>query len=430
MIKRGITILSICITPLLAQQKNSVSLWDCYNAARENLPAFQDQQKFIETEQLKKELNKNLWLPQLSANAQATYQSDAISITSLVPVQGPEGLSFTTRSFGSDKDQYKATFDVNQMIYDGGVTKIQNKIAEASLKADLSQTVADIEKVKEQVNQFYFLILIMQENKRVLQTTLANLEERERSISSGLKNGVLTINDLRTIQSEILRTRQQISDIDHNIGAGYQILQIITNLKVSTNTQLVKPDTMITSTDSIQRAELLVLESQRAVLEGTRQLIGTQKLPKIYAFGQLGYGKPGLQMLSNEFNEFYMIGASLKWTLWDWGKTNKDQRMIAIQKEIVTSKEDQFRRSIKIAAENKKTQIVQLENTLKNDSLLVEIQSEIVKTNNVRFDQGIITSSEYVLSVNAETLARIQKETHQIQLLQSRIEYLSLLGAL
>lgn len=60
-----------------------------------------------------------IWQPQVYLNAQATYQSEVTSIGLNIP-----GIEINELS----KDQYKATLDVNQVLYDGGISKQQRSI--------------------------------------------------------------------------------------------------------------------------------------------------------------------------------------------------------------------------------------------------------------------------------------------------------------
>ena len=90
------------------------------------------------------------------------------------------------------KDQYKATLDINQVIYDGGAIRHQRKVEESSSAADIQQVEVDLYKTKEQVNNAYFLLLSLQENRKLLNVTLDDIKDRENMVSSSVQNEVLT----------------------------------------------------------------------------------------------------------------------------------------------------------------------------------------------------------------------------------------------
>ncbi len=409
----------------LQAQNQKVTLADCYIGARERHPSYSDQLRIQQINKLKVENAGIQWLPQLFLNGQANYQSDAIDLS--IPISLPNQAP-TFKRIQTDKDQYKATVDVSQLLFDGGTVKVQKQIAELSTQTDVLQTEVDIHKGKEQVNQVYFYMLILKQNEHLLQTTVNNLLEKRKSIESGVANGLLNENDLRLIDVELMKIKQQIKELQIAYTANVNVLAEITGLKLDTSVQLVLPDSINDVNDSLSRSELLLFESQRKTTDLSKQLLQTQRVPKLYTFGQLGYGKPGLNMLGNEFNTFYIVGVSLKWNIWDWNKTNRDKQVLGLQKEQISSKETQFVRNIKIAEENYRSKIEQLESAVVSDGQIIELHKEIVSKNSLRLDQGLITTTEYLNSVSAETIAKIQGEVHKIQLLQARCDLKILKG--
>jgi outer membrane protein TolC len=153
-------------------------------------------------------------------------------------------------------------------------------------------------------------------------------------------------------------------------------------------------------------------------------------MPKLYAFGQLGYGRPGLNMLNNEFDDFYIVGATLKWNFWDWNKTKREKQVYAIQKSMVTTKRENFTKNLSIDLQNRKAAIQKLEEALKRDADIVTLRSGITQIAQSQLNNGVITTSDYLNELNAETQARINLETHKIQLEQAKVSYLLGMGGL
>lgn len=409
----------------LQAQVQKVTLTDCYTGARESHPSYSDQLRIRQINQLKQSNAGIQWLPQLYLNGQANYQSDAIDLS--IPISMPNQPP-TFKRIQTDKDQYKATIDVSQLLFDGGTVKVQKQITELTAQTDVLQTEVDLHKGKEQVNQVYFYLLILKQNEQLLQTTANNLLEKRKSIESGVANGLLNENDLRLIDVELMKIKQQIKELQIAYIANVNVLAEITGLKLESNVQLVFPDSVFETKDSLARTELLLFDSQRKTTDLSKQLLQTQRVPKLYTFGQLGYGKPGLNMLGNEFNTFYIVGVSLKWNIWDWNKTNRDKQVVGLQKEQISSKETQFVRNIKIAEENNRSKIEQLESAVESDGQIIKLHKDIVSMNSLRLDQGLITTTEYLNSVSAETIANIQGEVHKIQLLQAKYDLKILKG--
>jgi outer membrane protein TolC len=107
--KPFLTILIILITfSSIAQQ--SITLEECYRLVAENYPVAKQLELFEAQNKLDSEVISTSKLPQLSLDAQATYQSDVIEVP--IPSANIEPLN---------NDQYRATVSVNQLIYNGGL---------------------------------------------------------------------------------------------------------------------------------------------------------------------------------------------------------------------------------------------------------------------------------------------------------------------
>src|SRR5690606_5860756 len=111
---------------MLSQQ--IITLQECYALAEINYPLAKQSQLMESQNHLDKDVISKGKLPQLSLDAQATYQSDVIEVP--IPNAGIEP---------PNKDQYRATLSVNQLIYNGGATDASLNLKSSQLKAKQKQ---------------------------------------------------------------------------------------------------------------------------------------------------------------------------------------------------------------------------------------------------------------------------------------------------
>lgn len=404
-----------------AQSFKALSLNECLKKAREYHPYYADKAKIDNSRDLKiKNVNTALY-PQIVLNAQATYQSDATNIE--VPIPG-------VNISGTPLDQYKVTMDLNQVLYDGGVSSAQKKLTNASVDVDLQQNETDIYKVNEQIISVYFNTLLLQVSKEIYKNTLDDLGSKEQKISSGVRNGILIQSDLDNLKVEILKTKQLLNEIELSNNNGKLILSDLTGDSSVVNADLVIPDLVIPVTDSLQRPELKLMDLQKTVLDGSKGISSSQRLPKLYAFSQLGYGRPGLNMLEDDFQPYYIVGLKFQWNILDWNKTSREKTNYSIQQELIDSRKENFIRNSNISINNEITRIKQIENALSTDEEILALRKSIVLQSDKRLDQGIITMNDYLSDYNAVIKAGLQLETHKIQLIQSKANYLLTIGIL
>ena len=72
--------------------------------------------------------------------------------------------------------------------------------------------------------------------------------------------------------------------------------------------------------------------------------------------------------------------------------------------------------------------IIKYEEAVGRDKEILQLREEITGASVSKLENGVITSTEYITELNAETQARIQLDLHRIQLEQARISFLTSKG--
>ena len=109
---------------MLPMVATAQTLEECQQAAERNYPLIRQYRLIEQTTELTVENIQKGWLPQISASAQATYQSDVASF--------PDQIQGLYQQMGIDmkglkKDQYRVGIDVSQTIFDGGAIRQSNR---------------------------------------------------------------------------------------------------------------------------------------------------------------------------------------------------------------------------------------------------------------------------------------------------------------
>ena len=144
-----------------------------------------------------------------------------------------------------------------------------------------------------------------------------NFRQNYERINAFKQNGIANQTDLDALKVEQLNADQRESELKSTRKSYGLVLSAMTGIKIDENTALAKPEINLTVlTDTIvRRPELTLFEAQNKMYEGQKALLNAGNLPRIGAFIQGGYGKPGLNMLTNAFSEFYIGGIRLSWNL-------------------------------------------------------------------------------------------------------------------
>jgi len=404
----------------IAQQKDSLDIFKCFEAVEANHPRAGEKPIIDEQTRLKINNLRSQWYPALEMNAQASYQSDVVEID----VNLPFDADFPSPS----KDQYRVTMDVNQRIYDGGVVKYSENMERMGKKVEKQSVKADLYQIKDQVMEVYFGIMLFQKQKEVLQATMKELKTKIKSVNSAVDNGTLLPSDLKNLQAERLNMEQKLDDLNSRIQTSYGVLNKLTGMETDTSTELVLPEITLKKEGSYHRPENELFKMQKNQLDTQEKLIQAQKMPKVFAFGQLGYGKPGLNMLNDEFDPFYIVGAKLSWNIWDWNRTKRKRQLARLQKEKIDVKESAFNQKVDIQLEKIEADISKLEKTLQRDKEIIGLRQEVIRSSRSKLENGVITSADYITDLNRLTKAKITHERHNIELLKAKLNHLFTIG--
>jgi outer membrane protein TolC len=363
---------------------------------------------------------KTNFLPQTNLNGQATWQSDVTKVPISIP-----NLSIPVPS----KDMYKLTLDVNQLIFDAGTTKRQAELEKINLELNRQGVDVELYNLKNRVSQIYFSILLLKENEELLKSTQTDLKSRQEKIASQVSHGTSLASNLSLLQVEVLKIDQAVAELHFNQDALIQSLAELTGLKMTTSTVLQLPEPNVDGGSAdLKRPEIKLFELQKDRLTGMDKLTETKTKPKLSGFGTLGYGRPGLNMLSNDFKGYAMIGAKVSWNVWNWNQTNNERQVFGVQKSIIETQKDSFNQNLKIALQNNRSEINKYQSLIETDNQIIQLRNEITLASASQLDNGVITSSEYLTQVNEELQARLNLKTHKVKLTQAKIDYLMTLG--
>lgn len=427
--KRNVQILIILLIPAvnMIQAQKIMTLKQCYDNAMISNPISGEKEAYSSIWQLKdKNLSKG-WLPALDAGGSIIYNSSVVDLTYMFESLPIPGIADATPLM--PRDQYKLTVDLNQVIYDGGTIRSMKNLEKADLSINQKQTETDLYKLRGLINNYYFRILLLERQKELLNNYLELIDKRIISLNSALSNGVITKSDIDVMTSEKIKLAQQLSENEIMKNALMKILSEITGSEIDASTELVLPVISVEMTRELSRPDLELFDLRKEQLEAGIKLIESKRMPKAFGFATLGYGNPpGSDFFRNEFDSYFIVGASVKWNITDWNKTKNDKHLISLQQGIIENRKSDLTENLQRQLEAKNAEIANLNSMLDSDTALISIRKRITITAESQYGNGTITATELLNEMNSERQAIINYEIHKINLAMAKVEYLNISG--
>jgi len=361
-------------------------------------------------------LATQLRLPQVAINGQASYQSEVTKLSIDVP-----GAVIPTLS----KDQYRLTLDASQTLYDGGTTRRQQELESLASQAGNQQVEVSLYRVREQVNALFFGALLADENTRLRQALRADLAQRRQVLMARRANGTSTGQDVARLDAELVGLDQQLRDVAASRA------ELLRQLAELLGQPLALATRLTASTDlppAGLRPEVGLYERQRAQLAGQQRLNDARLAPRLSLFGQVGYGRPTLDFLRNDFHGYGQGGVRLTWALSNYYTRRQDRETLRLNQEAVGVQQAAFEQAQRVEAAGRQTAADRYRTLLETDGELIGLREKIRATAAVQLANGLIGFSDYFTEANHLTQARLNEQLHRVQLLQAQADLLTTQG--
>ena len=396
-------------------ETRTLSIEECQQKARDNYPLIQQRSLIDLSEQYTISNIGKVWLPQIAFNAQATYQSDVTHI----PIQIP-GIPIPT----IDKDQYRAAIDLSQTIWDGGATRSQRKIIEAANEMERQNVEVNLYTLCERVNQLFFGILTINEQLKQLEILEHDLQTSHKLVRSFLQNGIATPSDADVVQVEILNVGQKRIELTTFRKAYAAMLSAMMGETVDEDAALVKPaEPAFNRQTNIQRPELLLFAKQKELFDAQLNSIKARNMPRFSLFLQGGYGKPGLNMLSNNFEFFAIGGARLNWNFGNLYTSKNERSLLANNKNMADVQQETFEFNTNLQMTQARHEIQKAKELMQTDDEIIYLRHRVKTAGESKYANGVYTVNDLVKDINAENQARQAKILHEVQYLMSVYSY-------
>jgi outer membrane protein TolC len=199
------------------------------------------------------------------------------------------------------------------------------------------------------------------------------------------------------------------------------MLAALTGRTFTADTRFVKPATAtapVLATE-VRRPELDLFDARIGGIEARRAALNSAITPRLGLFASGGYGKPGLDMLSNRFEWWAMVGARVSWNIGGLYTRRNDRRRMATDIRAVEIQREAFllNTALDVALEN--SDIARLREQMSTDDRIIALRETVLRSTQAKMEGGTATGSDLARDINALHAARRQRSLHEVELLMA-----------
>ncbi len=261
----------------------------------------------------------------------------------------------------------------------------------------------------------------------VLEENLNLIKSQMKNVQNFVKTGIATRNDLLKLQVAEADIKSKLIDANNLSKVAQANFNRVIGLKINNNTQIAvdeyTEEIIDFNFDTIMNEALnsrLELLANNLRIQAADEKITAAKstwFPQVSASASYNYLKlDGSTLLSDEANNFWMVGVGMKWNIWDWWKTSSNATIAEEQHFQIDVSNKMLKEKIEIEVYSNFLSLQSEASKIELNKLRVESARENFRIINDKFNSEVATSTE--LSEASTLLAEAK-----IKLITSSINY-------
>lgn len=419
MMKHITAFLILLLLPLCSLAQ-TVTLDECQRLAHENYPLIKQYDLIKQTTDYTVDNISKGWYPQISALAQATLQSDVMTLPDpLQKMLGQQGLDVK----GLRKDQYRIGVDINQTIYDGGLIREQKNVAQLEGEVQQAQTTTELYSVRGRINELYFGILLLDEKLMLNKDLQTLLQSNLDKLQAMLAHGTAMQSDVNILKAEKLKAEQQATELEASRQSLMNMLSLFTGKQI---TGIAMPQDIVVSSAGNNRPELDLFNSQIKLFYAREKLLDARLKPRVSAFAQGYYGYPGFDQFDAMFNRTWklngMIGVRVSWNIGALYTRKNDRAKLNAARGLTETVRETFLFNNRLLETLQNDGIAKYGKLISEDRDIITLRREVRRAAESKLTHGIIDTNNLLQEITRENQLRINLSTHQGLLLKEKYD--------
>ncbi|MBN2366972.1 MAG: TolC family protein, partial [Calditrichaeota bacterium] len=343
----------------------NLSLEQALRIAENNNFSLQQQQQRIRQAATELDIQKASLYPRLLINGSTNYTSQVAEFTApFLPVAIEAGT----------KDVYDANLTIQQPLFTGFRTLNLIQSAEESLKENEVQRQTALNEIFLQIHNIYYAVQLNMLQQEVLRSSIRRATNDLKTVRNFFQAGQASAFDTLKVTNAVLSHQTELNKLTHEQQIFLTQMAYVLNVEKIHGIEPFSqknPKIMIDSMNIYQSAAL----NNRPELSQMRHRIQAQifrkksaqslHFPQIFAQASYHYGKPGVNFFQKEWMDYYRVGITLQWELWNRSRISNQvkQAEFAIQMMTLDEKKllDKINQQVEEAYENLRSDIDQID---------------------------------------------------------------------
>ena len=331
---------------------------------------------------------------------------------------------------------------VTQPIFMGGAIVALNKMAD--LGEDLAANSADVRRQETlyQIDQAYWQVVSLRHKQKLAEGFLDLVKKLDGDVQKMIREGVATRSEGLSVSVKVNEAEMAVMKVNDGLTLSKMLLCQLCGLPVDEQVTLADEETEQIATVALAenfqkgdyleyRPELKMLQNMVDISQQTTNLLKAGHLPQILLVGGYSASNPNVYNgFQRKFSGAWNIAVMMRVPIWNWGDVAYKVRAAKGATTIAALELEEAREKMELQVSQSNFRVSEANKKLEMAKASQQKAEENLRTANLGFQEGVISSTTVMEAQTAWLQAQSQRIDAEIDVQLSRVNLQKSLGTL
>lgn len=346
-------------------------------------------------------------------------------------------------AFRSDtRNMFAGAVMVTQPLFMGGAIVAMNKMADVGEQLAANSAEARRQTTLYNIDKAYWQVVSLRHKQRMAQGYLELVKKLDGDVQKMIQEGVATRSEGLSVSVKVNEAEMTLMKVNDGLTLSKMLLCQLCGLPVSEQLTLVDEETENLSAAEVvpqvnmeqvaeHRPELKMLQNVVDMSKQATNVLKAGNLPQVLLTGGYMVSNPNLyDGFQKKFAGVWNVGVLVRVPIWNWGDVAYKVRASKGATAIATLQRDEAREMIELQVSQSAFKMSEANKKLEMAKVSTARAEENLRTANLGFREGVISSTTVMEAQTAWLQAQSQKIDAEIDVKLSQVELEKSMGVL
>ena len=340
------------------------------------------------------------------------------------------------------RNMFAGAILLTQPVFMGGAIVAMNKMADTGELLAANSEEAKRQSTLFNIDQAYWQVVSLRHKQKLAQSYLDLVKKLDGDVQKMIKEGVATRSEGLSVSVKVNEAEMAVIKVNDGLVLAKMLLCQLCGLPVSEQVVLTDEETADLGAVEVapqlnveqafeNRPELKMLQNVVDMGKQTTNLLKAGNLPQVMLTGGYMVSNPNLfNGFEKKFAGVWNVGVLVRVPIWNWGDVAYKVRASKGATTIASLQRDEARELIELQVNQSAFKVNEANKKLELAKASTERADENLRTANLGFSEGVISSTTVMEAQTAWLQAQSQKIDAEIDVKLSQVNLQKAMGTL